>query len=210
MNPSKKKESFTKMAYRFLKNQEVTLVSPSTIPRLLMLDPSLDIDSKNLIIGNKTDCQKHFVGVPDLFKYRLNSQAQLDQQILAFEHLKIPENNGYSLSELSQNLADRLVLFDINPVISNKLLKKITDLPENTVLNVSEIKENGKGTRVITPTEKNKQKYIGSKGLRIVSDNLSAYLLAVSLLPNSEQYADNVIEVKEKFKAPDFRELPLK
>jgi hypothetical protein len=77
--------------------------------------------------------------------------------------------------------------------------KKLEKLPADKVLDVSNLKENGSGTGAISLGVRSK-KY-GTSNLRMVSNNLDSYLLAIEMLGGEETYPDDIAEIKEKFES---------
>ena len=72
------------------------------------------------------------------------------------------------------------------------ILDKIQTLPEGKVLNVSNLKPNGTGARIMKET--NSKIFKGTPRLKIVSDNLDTYILAISMIPNGSHIYSKDIE----------------
>lgn len=73
------------------------------------------------------------------------------------------------------------------------IIDKIINLPDNKVLDVSNITPSGTGARTIAPPSGRSKKY-GSHNLKIVSSNFDSYLLAVDLIPDGRIIYDDDIK----------------
>jgi len=105
---------------------------------------------------------------------------------------------------LSVNDSQQQPILSINdsqqPIISitnsrkKSILDKIQCLPEGKVLNVSNLKPNGTGARITKQT--NSKLFKGTSTLKIVSDNLESYILAISMIPDGSRiYSKDIKEM---------------
>jgi len=173
-------KSHSTLASRFAFSYNDLTVTLQDAYDIWTVDPTIVFDMKYRLAGTKSRIKniykKHNISFEEVHTVTINNIGdRLDY---------IEETRKFSLDDLKKavnNPGEKISSVTATSTRTKTLEKRLEDLPPGYFINVSNIKENGTGVTQVKVANPIRFKYV--KAIKIMSNNLDAYELAIGMLP---------------------------